>query len=49
MPAMLRLSKKATKVAYKVMGVPAPMANKPTKREKEIEERVRQWDTRLSK
>lgn len=49
MPAMLRLSKKATKVAYKVMGVPASMANKPDKRQKEIEERVRQWDTRLSK
>ena len=49
MPMMLRTTKKATKIAYKVMGVPAPMTSKPDKRDQEIEERLRQWDTRLSK
>jgi hypothetical protein len=41
MPGMLRLKGKPTKIAYKVLGVPANMKElKKTPREKRIEERL---------
>lgn len=40
MPAMPRFSKQGTKIAYKLLGVPANIAFKPTKKEKEIDKRL---------
>lgn len=40
MPAMPRSLSKGTKVAYKVMGIPANIAHKRTKKEKEINKRL---------
>ena len=40
MPAMPRIPGKATKIAYKILGVPANIAYKPSKKEKEINRRL---------
>lgn len=37
MPAMPRMSSKATKIAYKILGVPANIRDKKTKKQKELE------------
>ena len=36
MPAMPRFSKKGTKIAFKILGVPGNMRSKPTKKEKDV-------------
>lgn len=40
MPTMIRPSAKAVKIAYKIVGVPANIAYKPTKEEKRINNRL---------
>lgn len=40
MPAMPRMLNKATRVAYKIMGIPANIAHKRTKEEKKINKRL---------
>jgi hypothetical protein len=40
MPTMPRSLSKSTKVAYKIMGIPANIAHKRTKKEKEINRRL---------
>lgn len=40
MPAMLRVKGKATKIAYAILGKPAPIAHKRTKAEKRINRRL---------
>ena len=40
MPAMLRIPGKATKIAYKILGVPANMYYKPTREQQEINRRL---------
>jgi hypothetical protein len=40
MPAMLRPSKKARKIAYKILGVPANIAYKPNAEQREINRRL---------
>jgi len=40
MPAMPRTSSKATKIAYRILGVPANIQYKPTKRQKRINKRL---------
>jgi hypothetical protein len=40
MPAMPRPISKATKVAYKIMGIPANIAHKRTKEEKKVNKRL---------
>lgn len=45
MPAMRRINKKAAKIAYQIMGVPANIAFKPTKEQERIEKRLQFEDT----
>lgn len=45
MPAMPRISNKATKIAYKILGVPANMESKKTKRKRKLEERLTAEET----
>jgi hypothetical protein len=40
MPGMPRVKGKTTKIAYKIMGVPANIAHNSSKREKEINRRL---------
>lgn len=40
MPTMPRALSKATRVAYKIMGIPANVAHKRTKKEKEVNRRL---------
>jgi hypothetical protein len=40
MPGMPRVKGKTTKIAYKIMGVPANVAHKRSKKEKEINRRL---------
>lgn len=40
MPAMPRALSKATKVAYKIMGIPANIAHKRTQAEKKVNKRL---------
>ena len=40
MPGMLRISGKTTKIAYKILGVPANMKEKRTKEQKKINQRL---------
>ena len=40
MPAMPRVQGKATKIAYKILGIPANVAHKPTKKEQEVNKRL---------
>lgn len=40
MPVMPRALTKATRVAYKVMGIPANIVHKRTKKEKEVNRRL---------
>jgi len=40
MPTMLRINPKATKIAYKIMGVPANMRKPRSPEEREIERRL---------
>jgi len=40
MPAMPRVMGKATKVAYKIMGIPANIAHKRTKAEKKVNKQL---------
>jgi hypothetical protein len=40
MPVMPRISKKATKIAYSILGVPQNMKYKPTKAEKALNARL---------
>lgn len=40
MPAMPRIKGKSTKIAYKIMGVPANMQRKRSKVEKKIDKRL---------
>lgn len=40
MPAMPRSNKKATKIVYKILGVPAPMASKKTPKQIKINSRL---------
>ncbi len=40
MPVMPRPSSKATKIAFAIIGVPANMATKPTRKDKEIDKRT---------
>jgi hypothetical protein len=40
MPAMPRTLSKSTKVAYKIMGIPANIAHKRTKSEKVVNKRL---------
>lgn len=46
---MLRISDKAKKVAYKILGVPANIASKKTPKQEKIDEELRQFETRLTK
>jgi len=45
MPVMIRPRNKAKKIAYKIMGVPINMQEKPTPREREVEARLTFDDT----
>ena len=45
MPGMPRLNKKTTKIAYDILGVPANMRVKKTKKQKEINDRLVQEET----
>lgn len=45
MPGMKRPDSKATKIAYAIMGVPANIAFKPNKKQREINERLLFQDT----
>lgn len=45
MPAMPRMSSKSTKIAYKVLGIPANMQSKKTKKQKEMERRLTAEET----
>lgn len=49
MPAMPRINNKATKIAYKIMGVPPSFAYKPTKEQKRINKKIIYTETRLSR
>lgn len=40
MPAMPRLPGKGKKIAYKILGVPAPMRSRRTKEQKRIDTRL---------
>lgn len=40
MPTMYRLDSKNTKIAYKILGEPANLAQKKTKAQKEIDRRL---------
>lgn len=40
MPAMPRIPGKGPKIAFKILGVPAPLASKKTKEQKEINRRL---------
>ena len=37
MPIMPRINKKCRNIAYKILGEPQPIADKPTKKQKEID------------
>lgn len=45
MPAMPRTKNRATRVAYKIMGVPANVAHKRSAAEKKIDKRLLYEDT----
>jgi hypothetical protein len=45
MSIMPRINNKATKIAYKILGVPANMRTKPTEQEKQINKRLVQEET----
>lgn len=45
MPAMPRMKDKATKIAYKILGVPANIAARKTPEQKEIDRRLSREDT----
>lgn len=48
MPAMLRPSKKATRIAFNILGVPANLLSpKVSKKQKEFNERTRSIATRF--
>lgn len=40
MPAMIRIKGKATRIAYKILGIPENIAHNPTKKEKKINKRL---------
>ncbi len=40
MPAAPRLKTKATKIAYKILGIPANLKSKPDKSQKKINQRL---------
>jgi len=45
MPIMPRLKNKATKIAYKILGVPGNIRHKPTETERFINKRLWQEET----
>jgi hypothetical protein len=45
MPAMPRMSNKATKIAYKILGIPANVQSKKTKKQKKLEEALTAEET----
>lgn len=45
MPAMPRFSIKGTKIAFRILGVPANIAYKPTSKERKVNKRVIYEDT----
>lgn len=45
MPVMPRLNNKATKIAYKVVGIPANIKHKKTREEKRIDYKLRYDET----
>lgn len=49
MPTMIRMSDKAKKIAYKILGVPANIASKKTPKQKEIDRDLQIYETRLAK
>lgn len=49
MPAMPRPKSKATKIAYEILGVPAPMRYKPTPKEKELDKRLINYEISVNK
>lgn len=49
MPTMVRISEKAKKVAYKILGVPANIASKKTPKQIEIDRDLQMYETRLAK
>jgi hypothetical protein len=46
---MPRMSKKFNKLAFDILGVPANIASKKTKREREIDRRLRSEDQRIQR
>lgn len=49
MPAAPRPSKKAAKIAYKILGKPAPLREKKSKKQREIDEKIMIETARSSK
>ena len=49
MPVMLRPSLKATKIAFKILGVPAPLRDAKTKDQKRRDKRLKFEDTMMVK
>ena len=46
---MPRAKSKATKIAYDILGVPAPIRYKPSKKEKELNERLISYEVSVNK
>lgn len=49
MPSMPRINKKTTDICFNIIGVPANMATKQTRKKKKIDQSLALQDTKLSR
>ena len=49
MPTMPRMTAKAKKIAYKILGVPGNIASKKTEKQIKIDQNLLLYETRLAK